>query len=110
LVEELTNGELANWKTQEMLKNAIWLFAGTIVVLIFFLPSYSKLQDLRQRNHDYEQKISELKDNQVKLIEEQRLLEQDPVYFEKVGREKMGLIREGEVVYKLVPGNEVKEK
>jgi cell division protein FtsB len=30
-------------------------------------------------------------------------LEEDPVYLEKVAREKMGLIKKGEVVYQLVP-------
>lgn len=93
-----------------MLKNALWLFAAALVVLVSFLPSYSKLQDLRQRNAEYDSKIIDLKTKQDQLVKEQKLLEQDPVYLEKVAREKMGLIREGEVVYKIVPENTVEEK
>ena len=37
------------------------------------------------------------------LRREKQLLENDPVYLEKVGREKMGLVREGEMIYRLAP-------
>ena len=86
-----------------MIKNAIWLFFVTIFVLIVFLPSYSKMQDLKQKNTDYRRQIEQLRQKSVELKEEKRRLEKDPVYLEKVAREKMGLIREGEVVYKITP-------
>ena len=93
-----------------MLKNAIGLFILTIVVLILFLPSYTKMQDLKQKNIDYRRQIEQLQQKSVELKEEKRRLENDPVYLEKVAREKMGLIREGEVVYKITPVLVNKEK
>ena len=86
-----------------MLKNAIWLFSLTIVVLILFLPSYTKMQDLKQINLQYEQQIKDLVYEQARLKEELRMLKEDPDYLEKVAREKMGLVRDGEVVYKIMP-------
>lgn len=86
-----------------MIKSAIGLFFVTIVVLVVFLPSYSKMQDLKQKNLEYKKQIEQLRQKAVELREEKRLLEEDPVYLEKVAREKMGLIREGEVVYKITP-------
>ena len=86
-----------------MIKNAIGLFFLTIFVLIVFLPSYTKMQDLKQKNTDYRRQIEQLQQKSVELKEEKRRLEKDPVYLEKVAREKMGLIREGEVVYKITP-------
>ena len=86
-----------------MIKNANWRFLVAFVILIVFLPSYSKLQDLRQKNTDYASEISRLKKENLRLAQEKSRLEKDPVYLEKVGREKMGLVREGEVVYKIVP-------
>ncbi len=83
-----------------MLKNAIWLFSFAFVILILFLPSYTRLQDLRQKNATYEKQIEALKKKNIELTEEKRRL-QDPVYLEKVAREKMGLIREGEIIYRL---------
>ncbi len=87
----------------KMIKNAIGLFFLTIIVLLVFLPSYTKMQDLKQRNFAYNRQIEQLKQKAVELREERRRLEDDPVYLEKVAREKMGLIREGEVVYKITP-------
>ena len=68
-----------------------------------FLPAYAKMQDLKTKNRDYAQRIEALQKRNVQLEEEQHLLATDPAYLEKVAREKMGLIRSGETVYKIVP-------
>ena len=86
-----------------MLKNAIWLFVIAIFVLFAFLPSYTQMQDLRLRNAQYEQEILRLRRERLMLERERKLLQEDPAYLEKVAREKMGLIKEGEVVYKITP-------
>ena len=86
-----------------MLRNAPWLFGFAVVILAVFLPSYAKMQDLKKKNRDYVQEIDDLHKRNAQLENEKHLLETDPAYFEKVGREKMGLIREGETVYKIVP-------
>ncbi len=91
-----------------MLKNAIWLFIIALFILFCFLPSYTQLQDLRLRNVQYEQDIIRLKRERVLLEREKKLLLEDPVYLEKVAREKMGLIKDGEVVYKITPVNATK--
>ena len=85
------------------MKNAIWLFIFTLMILFWFLPSYTRMQDLKLKNQDYLKQIEALKKKNAELAEEKRLLEEDPVYLEKVGREKMGLIKKGEVVYKITP-------
>ena len=86
-----------------MIKNALGLFVFAIIVLLMFLPSYTKLQDLKQKNSEYRRQIEQLTKKNAELVEERHRLEDDPVYLEKVAREKMGLIREGEVMYKIVP-------
>ncbi|MCR4336198.1 MAG: septum formation initiator family protein [Candidatus Omnitrophica bacterium] len=92
-----------------MFKNALWLFVVSSVLLVMFLPSYTKLQDLRQANTDYERKLKELTAERSKLLAEKKRLEEDPIYLEKVARERMGLIREGEVVYKITPLQKISE-
>jgi len=84
-----------------MLKNAIWLFFISIAVFLLFLPSYAKMQDLKLKNTTYERQLKELEKLRAELIEEKRLLTDDPDYLEKIAREKMGLIKENEVVYKI---------
>ncbi len=90
-----------------MLRNPLWLFTGIIVIIAFFLPSYTQMQDLKQRNADYEHQIRELTKKNASLREEKRLLMEDPDYFEKVAREKMGLVKDNEVIYKFVPPEQI---
>jgi len=86
-----------------MLKSALGLFLLTVVIFVFFLPSYTKMQDLKHKNAQYKQQIEDLKKEEAALLEEHKRLEHDPEYLEKVARERMGLIRKGEKVYKVVP-------
>jgi len=86
-----------------MLKNAIILFVFAFVILMIFMPTFTRMQDLKQKDLEYQARISELERENIWFKEERRLLEEDPDYLERVAREKMGLIRKGEVVYKLPP-------
>jgi cell division protein FtsB len=84
-----------------MLKNAFWLFAAATIILLFFLPSFTMMQDHRQKNLEYEKKIVELQRRNEELEEEKQRLIEDPIYLERVARERMGLVREGEKVYRI---------
>ena len=84
-----------------MLKNALWLFAVATIILLFFLPSFTMMQDHRQKNLEYEKKIVELQRRNEELKEEKQRLIEDPIYLERVARERMGLVREGEKVYRI---------
>ncbi|MCD4781199.1 MAG: septum formation initiator family protein [Candidatus Omnitrophica bacterium] len=72
-----------------------------IIVFIVFIPSYTRIQDLRQKNSNYEREIVQLHDMNRELAEERRLLNDDPEYLEKIAREKMGLVKEGEIIYRI---------
>ena len=84
-----------------IIKKATWLFTIAFIVLIIFLPGYSKLQDLRQKNRDLQKRIEELKQENISLKQRQELLENDPFYLEEAAREKMGVVREGETIYRI---------
>lgn len=84
-----------------MFPRAVVFFFCGVILLLLFLPGYAKLQDLRQKNFELEQKIAQLKLEQRKLLEERVKIQNDPVYVEKLMREKMGIVRKGEIVYKI---------
>ena len=86
-----------------MIKNALFLFVILAAVFVLYLPSYLQMQDLRHRNEVFQKRINDLEVENVKMAEERDRLKNDPEYFERVAREQMGLIKEGEVVYKVVP-------
>ncbi len=84
-------------------KKAIWFLVILFVILAIFLPGYTKLQELRERNKDLEAKIREVKVKNALLESEILRIQQDPVYQEEIIREKLGVVRKGEVIYKIEP-------
>ncbi len=101
--------QLITYTLKHMIKNALWLFGITAFVLVFFFPSFVKLQDLRKKNNQHEAELQRLRKEYKELAEEKRKLETDPAYFEKVAREKMGLVRDGEVIYRIMPAEKKKK-
>jgi cell division protein FtsB len=86
-----------------ILKKAFLLFAVAAALLILFLPGYTRLQEQRDRNRDLEAKIKRLKVENAVLQQEIKKLASDPVFQERIVREKMGVVRKGEVPVRVVP-------
>jgi len=86
-----------------ILKKAFWLFGIAVLLLVVFLPGYTKLQELRDKARDLGTKVKKLSIENMLLQEELRRIKNDPVYQEKILREKMGVVRKGEVPVKIVP-------
>ncbi|MBF0523155.1 MAG: septum formation initiator family protein [Candidatus Omnitrophica bacterium] len=91
------------------MKNAFWLLVIAIAVLVIFLPPFTLVKEKERQIAEYDKQIKRLEERQAKLKGEKNRLEQDPVYLEKVGRENMGLVREGEEVIQIVPENKEKK-
>jgi len=68
------------------------------------------MQNFRQKNLEYEAQIHLLQEKNIRLVEEARLLIEDPVYLERVAREKMSIARKGEVIFRLKPAEEEGEE
>ncbi len=88
-----------------LIKKTFWLFGIAVFLLIIFLPGYTKLQELRDKNSDLEIKIKRLNIENALLQQELKRIENDPVYQEKIAREKMGVVRKGEIPIKIIPGD-----
>ena len=86
-----------------MIKNALLLCIVLAGVFFLYLPSYVAMQRLHEKNQVYQKKITDLERSNTKLAGERKRLLEDPQYFEKVAREKMGIIKDDEVIYKVVP-------
>lgn len=88
------------------LKKAFWIYAILGILLVIFLPSFSKLQELRDKNRDLQAQIKHLAKENYSLQLELKRIENDPVYQERITRQKLGVVRKGEVPVKLVPQKE----
>jgi len=85
----------------EILKKPIYLLLIILILFFLFLPSYTRFCDLRRKSRELEEKIKELEKKNLALQEEKENLEKNPFYIEKVAREKIGVVKKGEVIYKI---------
>lgn len=70
-------------------------------MVIIFIPGYTKLLSLKNENRNLAQQIKHLKRTNQGLEKELNLLAEDKEYIEKIAREKLGLTKEGEIIYKI---------
>ena len=92
-----------------MLKLRSQVIGLIVILVIIFLPVYSKLQELRFENTELDKKIKRLEQENIALKHEKEKIDKDPVYLESVAREKIGVVRKGEIVYKVVPEKKPKK-
>lgn len=83
------------------LRKAFWLFGFAVLLLVLFLPGYTKLQELRVKNRQLEEDFRKMVVDNSLMQEELRRAENDPLYQEKIARDKMGVVRKGEIPIKI---------
>ena len=82
----------------------LWIGIGLFILFVFlYLPGLSRLADLKLEEDRFARELAELGRKIKALQEEKNLLQNDVTYLEKVIREELGLVKPGEMVYKLVP-------
>ena len=79
-------------------KKIIFIVIAIIILIALFLPGYAKLQDLLSENKDLAMRIDALQASISELKTEKVRLESDIIYIEKIARQKLGLIKEGEKI------------
>ena len=84
----------------ERKKIIFWVIAIVVILIVVFLPRFSELQRLREENVNIKKSIILLEQDNEALTEEVRRMEEDPNYVEQKAREKLGIIKKGEYIYK----------
>ena len=88
-------------KNQRRLFLAIGLFFGLSVLLSFFFGERGLMGFLRMQNikSQLTQDIQNLKEQNAHLRKEAEALRNDPDHIEALARERLGMIRKGELIY-----------
>lgn len=70
--------------------------------MYFFIPTYSTFIKYRKELESLNTRIKELEQENNNLrIEIKRF--QNPLYIEKTARKELGMIKEGEIIYRITP-------
>ena len=78
--------------------NRLKIYLIATVFIIIFLPSFAKYQELLYKNRKLDERITELKAQNGRLELEKVRLETDTAYIEKTARDKLGVVKKGEIV------------
>ena len=81
-------------------KKLILIAIAIIVLVVLFLPGFSKLQRLKEENRNLQRRMQVLEKTNEELLIEKEKLETDLSYVEKVAREKLGMSKKGEIILK----------
>ncbi len=68
-----------------------------------FTPCIIEQRKLNKQITELKKEIRKVRKSNKKLTKEISALKNDPLYIEKLARKELGLIRSGEVIYKLKP-------
>lgn len=89
-------------------KHKKWMFfaiAGVVSVyllisFLFYDIGFIKYMKMRGEYNRISEDINRLQEGNKNLREEVKLLKTDPDYIEAYAREKLGLVKEGEIIYR----------
>lgn len=82
-------------------KKIVIIITVITLLIIIYLPGFSRLQQLKEENNSLEKRITELREKNKELEEKIHLLRTDPTYVEGVAREELKKTKKGEIVYKV---------
>jgi len=80
---------------------ALWLGFGE--------RGFIHLYGMEKERQDFAQKIQKLEQENMDLLEEINRLRSDRQYIESQGRRELGLVKEGEILYRFKKEKELKE-
>lgn len=90
--------------TARALRRMVYLLA-VVVVLLSAVQSYQDLRAARRRSAELERRIDSVKQEIVRLERATEAMRNDPETMERVARQQLGLVREGEVILMLPKAN-----
>ena len=97
-------------KKQNIFKNklkkiflVVMILLSVCLAIYAFTPCVIEQKKLNKQIANLESEIEKVREFNEKLTSEIYSLKNDPLYIEKLARKELGLIRSGEVIYKLKP-------
>jgi len=90
---------------KKKIKRLLYIIGFVAIIYFYGAGDYGFFQFVNKsaEKRQLEKEITQLEDEREQLVKEKEMLEKmDEEYIEKVAREKYGMIKEGEKVYKII--------
>ena len=82
------------------------LFIIIFILFLIFLPGFAKVQELKSRLRDTEDRFRKVQQENAALEDRIAQMRNGTEYMEMVAREKMGVVKKGETILKIVSTDE----
>lgn len=101
--------KLRNSAKKKASRYLLWfLVAYPFIIALFFFGGdngYFRVNELEQKQRFLQNKIDYLRNENRELTGKIEMAKNDPFWIEKIGREELDLVRDGEIVFKIVDRN-----
>lgn len=84
---------------QRVIRFRRWMAVAAAGTLLF-VPGLLQIVRLQERRRELQAEIAHLKAQNARMAEEMALLKEDPLHIERVARRKLGVAREGEILFR----------
>ena len=89
---------------QRILLLSLTFFVMMITVAVFHEDGIITVYEFQDELVELKKNNEQLKESNIRLRKEIKLLKSDPFSVEKIAREKLQMVKPGETVYKIIPG------
>ena len=98
--------EATVWQRLNRILGVLLVIAGWLGIISLFVPPYKKLMQSRSEIDNLQAQANQQKLLLARQTREVNLLQRDPAYLETIARDRLDLMKEGEVIFRLEPRTE----
>jgi cell division protein FtsB len=102
--------EATVWQRLNRVLKLLLFLAFWLVVATLFVPQYQKLNQSRGEIDNLQAQVNEQKTLLARRTREVTLLKTDATYLETIARDRLDLMKEGEVIFRLEQDSSAKRK
>ena len=95
--------EATLWQRLNRVLAVLLVLAVWLVIISLFVPPYKRLMQSRDEIDNLQTQVNDQKKLLARQSREVTLLQTDPTYLETIARDRLDLMKDGEVIFRLEP-------
>jgi cell division protein FtsB len=96
--------EATIWQRLNRIVGTLLVIAVWLGIISLFVPPYKRFMQSRSELDNLQAQVNEQKLLLARQQREVTLLQNDPAYLETIARDRLDLMKDGEVIFRLEPG------
>ena len=102
--------EATVWQRLNRILGVLLVVAVWLGIISLFVPPYKRLMQSRGEIDNLQAQVNQQRLLLARKTREVTLLQTDPAYLESIARDRLDLMKEGEVIFRLEPASEKRKR